>query len=184
MGRRSRKRMSLPGERRPGAPRAAESGEGDSPLAEDHAGARRREPAARPPVSGQRPLGLRPRKERPPAPWGRFPLVELCVLLALIIGGIGLASGGNRGTLLIVCAAALGSLAGIQQAIHDHFTGYRSHTLVLSGAVAMVLATVIAFVVPSSPVWLVLVIAVIVFAAAAWWLQSSFRRRSGGYVVR
>ena len=35
--------------------------------------------------------------ERPTAPWGSFPLVELCVLIALVIGVAGFVTGGQRG---------------------------------------------------------------------------------------
>ncbi|MGI8921647.1 MAG: hypothetical protein ACR2HD_08275 [Solirubrobacteraceae bacterium] len=100
------------------------------------------------------------------------------------MGGIGLVGGGRRGVVLVVCAAALGSLAGLELSIREHFGGYRSHTMVLAGTSAIALATVLAFVVPSTPVLLVLVIGAAVFAVAAWRLQGAFRRRSGGYVAR
>ena len=113
MGRRSRKRASsASSERRPAAvtPRPAPS------------------------PSGRR----RPRREdAPPAPWGKFPLVELCVLLALVLGVLGFVQGGRRGFVLLGCAMALGSLAGLELSIREHFAGYRSHTTVLAGAIRL-----------------------------------------------
>ena len=40
----------------------------------------------------------------------------------------------TRGTALLVTGLALGSLAGLELSIREHFAGYRSHTLLLAGA--------------------------------------------------
>src|SRR5690348_10264631 len=51
--------------------------------------------------------------DRPPAPWGSFPLVELVVLLALLLLVTGFIVRGERGATMIIGGLALGSLAGI-----------------------------------------------------------------------
>ena len=44
---------------------------------------------------------------------------------------------GGRGPVLIGVGLVLGALAGLELSIREHFAGYRSHTLVLSGALAV-----------------------------------------------
>lgn len=116
--------------------------------------------------------------ERPRAPWGSFPLVELVVLvaIAMLVGGVVVR--GGRGTVMIAVGLVLGALAGVELSIREHFAGYRSHTLVLSGAAGVAVLVALAYLVP---LWLPLALAVAVaaFALAAWGLTGAFRRRSG-----
>jgi hypothetical protein len=115
--------------------------------------------------------------ERPPAPWGSFPLVELVVLVAIVMLVGGLAIQGGRGPVMIGVGLVLGALAGLELSIREHFAGYRSHTLVLSGALAVALLGGLAFLTPWLP--LALAAAIAAFALAAWGLTRAFRRRSG-----
>jgi hypothetical protein len=116
MGRRSRQRASAP-------PRE-----------------RTRTPAPSPPAPPPAPLSTathRSRRDRAPQPpWGRFPLVELCALAAIVLGVWGILRGGRGGATLLLAAMLLGSVAGLEVAIREHFGGYRSHTFVLSGVLA------------------------------------------------
>jgi hypothetical protein len=138
---------------------------------------------ARPPVSEVPAAPRRPRPrtadERPPAPWGSFPLVELVVLVALVLLVGGFILRGERGAAMIAVGLALGALGGLELSIREHFAGYRSHTLLLSGAPAVAVLAVLAYLVPS--VWLpaALAAAAAVFALAASLLTGAFRRRSG-----
>ena len=117
--------------------------------------------------------------ERPPAPWGSFPLVELVVLVALVMLVVGFVVQGGQGAVTIAVGLALGALAGLELSIREHLAGYRSHTLLLSGAAGVAVLAVLAYLVPS--VWLpaALAAAVAAFALAAWFLTGVFRRRSG-----
>src|ERR671917_408499 len=72
--------------------------------------------------------------ERPPAPWGSFPLVEIVILVALAMLIAGLVVSGPRGTALLVTGLALGSLGGLELSVREHFAGYRSHTIMLAAA--------------------------------------------------
>jgi hypothetical protein len=155
LGRRSRKRAT-------GAP---------APPPADRAGAPAR-PSRRRPRAG----------ERPPAPWGSFPLVELSVLVALVIGVVGFVTGGQRGALLLATAGALGSLAGLELSIREHFAGFRSHTTVLAAAVG-VLALAVAFF-ARAPYAAMLAVGAAVFGVAFYLLREAFKRRSGGYGFR
>src|SRR4051794_41691530 len=79
MGRRSRKRSTAP----PAPPRA-------------------REPVERRPAPAPRTATYKSRREDAPQPaWAPFPLTELCILVAIILLGLGLfAHGERRGVLL------------------------------------------------------------------------------------
>jgi hypothetical protein len=76
----------------------------------------------------------------------------------------------------------LGSLAGLEVAIREHFAGFKSHTTVLSLAVA-VAAMAFAFF-AGGPRWLVIAIGVPLFVFAFFLLRNAFARRSGGYTMR
>jgi hypothetical protein len=157
MGKRTRKRG------RPAAERVAEA-----------------PPAAAPPTRRER---ERARRDRlPPPPWAPFPLVELAVLAALVIGVIGFVSPGRRGAIMLVCAAALGSLAGLEVAIREHFAGFKSHTTVLSLAIAVAAMAVAFF--AGGPSWLVVAVGAPLFVFAFFLLRNAFARRSGGYTMR
>lgn len=161
MGRRSRKRAAQPSQRRAPTPRP--DGERAAP----------------------RPLRSRRQQrlgEPPAAPWGKFPLVELAILVALVIGIAGFATGGPRGGILLATAAALGSLAGLELSIREHLAGYRSHTLVLASTVAVVVVAVMFF--AQAPRAALLVVGAAVFATAFFALRELFKRRSGGYGFR
>ncbi len=73
-----------------------------------------------------------PGSERPPAPWGSFPLAELTVLVGIAMLVIGLA--GQNPTAIGV-GLVLGALGGLEVSVREHFAGYRSHTTLLAGTV-------------------------------------------------
>ena len=108
-----------------------------------------------------------------------MPLVELVVLLGIILLVAGFVIGGSQGVVMIAAGVVLCSIAGLELAIREHFGGYRSHTFLLSGAVAVAILAGVAFLAPS--VWLpiALAIALAAFAATAAMLMRVFQRRSG-----
>jgi hypothetical protein len=122
---------------------------------------------------------LRDLDERPPAPWGNVPLVELAVLAGIVLLVAGFIVGGSQGVAMIATGAVLCSIAGLELSIREHFGGYRSHTFLLSGAVAVVVLAGLYFLVPSLWLPIALAISVGVFAAAAVMLTRAFQRRSG-----
>ena len=167
-GRRRRKRR--PDYRAPG-------GQASPPLPREPAG----EGSGPAPAPGRR-RGLR---DRPPAPWGSFPLVELVVLLALALLIAGFFVQGTRGITMIAAGVGLGSLAGLELSVREHFAGYKSHSTVLAGTVAVVAAALGYFLLPDG--WapgLGLLVAVVVFAAAFYLFREAFKRRSGGLGFR
>ena len=100
------------------------------------------------------------------------------ILAGLICLIAGLAAGGSRAPTLVLVGLTLGGLGGLELSIREHFAGYRSHTILLSGACGVVVLAALAFL---SSLWLpvALAIAASVFAAAAWALTRAFQRRSG-----
>ena len=131
------------------------------------------------PAPAPRRRGTRPTREDLPAPpWAPFPLVELAVLVAIVCLVAGFVSGGDSGGLLIACGLVVGSLAGLEVVIREHFAGVKSHTVVLALVPAVVAMAVAYF--TGAPQWAVVAAGVPVLALAAWGLQRAFRRRTGG----
>jgi hypothetical protein len=120
---------------------------------------------------------------RPPAPWGDLPLSEIVVFvgLVLLIGGFFVPP--PQGFVMIAVGLALGSLAGLELSVREHFAGFRSHTLVLSAAVGIPLFGVL-FVLTKVPTPICLGAGLVAFGGSAWLFTQAFRRRSGGAAFR
>ncbi len=105
--------------------------------------------------------------------------MELVVLVALVLLVGGFVVRGHRGTLMIGAGLVLGTLAGLELSIREHFTGYRSHTALLAAAVALAVLVGLTLLAPSIPAVVRVLVAAAVFAAAARFLVRIFQRRSG-----
>jgi hypothetical protein len=118
----------------------------------------------------------KPREERPRAPWHPVPLAELCVLLGIVLMVVGLivGLGNDRGRLSLVTGMALGSLGGLDTAAREHFSGYTSHHTVLAGVPAVAAAAILYF--ARAPWIAVAAGTVLVFAAAILLLRRAWRR--------
>jgi len=117
------------------------------------------------------------RGERPRAPWHPFPLVELCVLLGLVLLVWGFFRADQAsGRVLLVCGMVLASLGGLETALREHFTGFRSHAAVLAALPAVLTAGILFF---ARAPWIAIPVAgAVVLAAASLGLRRAFRRRS------
>jgi hypothetical protein len=126
-------------------------------------------------------------EDRPPAPWGNFPLVEIVVLIALVLlVGSFFVDSARRGPMLLG-GLALGSLAGLELSIREHFGGFRSHSALLAGAVAAAAITLTYFVTKGGGAAIAVVPVVVggvVFMAAFWLFRQAFARRTGGVGFR
>ena len=168
MGRRSRKRASSPGSAPSAPPRP--------PAVE--------RPAVERPPAAPRTATYKSRREDAPQPaWAPFPLTELCILLSIILlaGGFLFATGDRRAVML-GGGFVLVTLASGELSFREHFAGYRSHTSLLAGICAVLVAV---------PFWLleisqvaILVVAVVVYAGAFFGFRRAFMRRSGGVGFR
>ena len=114
--------------------------------------------------------------ERPKAPWHPFPLVELCVLAGIVLLVLGLINyDTDRGRAMLVGGMLLGSLGGLDTALREHFSGFRSHTTILAGLVAVAVAAALYF---ARAPWVAVVAgAVVAFAVGFWLLLGAYRRR-------
>jgi hypothetical protein len=120
--------------------------------------------------------------DRPPAPWGNFPLVELVVLLGLILIVTGFIVRGQRGGTMIVGGLALGSLAGVELSIREHFGGFRSHTTLLAAVAGFIAGAIAYFITKDRTV--TPAVAIVTFMASFWVLRQAFARRTGGAAFR
>lgn len=137
-------------------------------------------PAPAPPTRAAKTPRVQIEDERPPAPWGSFPLVEIVVLVALVMLAIGFFGGGSRSPALLATGLALGSLAGLELAIREHFAGYRSHTLLLASAVGVGLLALLSYVVPDAlPPAARVAVAAAVALSVGYVLARAFRARAG-----
>jgi hypothetical protein len=118
--------------------------------------------------------------ERPPAPWGSFPLAELTILAGIVVLVIGFA---GQSPTAIAVGAVLGALGGLEVSAREHFAGYRSHTTLLAG-VAFVLVTGVLFYAAGTILAIALAGGVAAFVAAFVALRRVFKKASGGLSFR
>jgi len=138
--------------------------------------------AAPTPAVAPRPAPLS--DERPKAPWHPFPLVELCVLVGIVLIVVGAITGlgSDRGRVALLCGLVLASLGGLDTALREHFNGFRSHSSLLAGLPAVLVAGALFF---GRAPWLAVIAAGAgVFAFGFWAFRTAFRRRSGGLSFR
>ena len=133
------------------------------------------EPSAAPAAAPQR----RPRgEERPKAPWHPFPLVELSALIGIVLLVVGLFNANDdSGRLMIVTGMVLGSLAGLDTALREHFAGFKSHSTLLAGLPMVLVAGAVYF--GGAPGLVVVAAAVATFALVFVGARRAFRRKAG-----
>lgn len=118
-------------------------------------------------------------EERPAAPWGRAPLTELATLAGLVAMVVGFAL---TSTELLVGGFALVALAAVELSVREHFAGFRSHTTLIAGAVAVAVATPLVALGAPRPVQLAAAAAALVGSWIA--LRRVFVSKTGGLGFR
>jgi hypothetical protein len=136
--------------------------------------AARRAPATRRPSSS----------DRPPAPWGSFPLSELVILVGIVVMVWGFLSSSDRGKERVAGGLLLASLGGGELALREHLGGYRSHSALLAGVAAFAIDTAIALGLGPVKVWVLMIVGAGVFGAVFYAMRELFKRRSGGLGFR
>jgi hypothetical protein len=153
---------------------------------------RRRQTGVQPPTQDpvvaddrQRGRGVRRRAggDPPLALWGEFPLSEIVVFIGILLLIAGFFVPPPQGFVMIAVGLVLGSLAGLELTIREHFAGYRSHTLLLAAAVGVPVFGLL-FVATPVPALACLAIGAAAFGGSAWLFTQAFRRRSGGALFR
>jgi hypothetical protein len=156
MGRRSRKRAETPA----------------SPVVDA--------PAPRAP----RPVPAAPRRrarseDRPPAPWGDFPLGELTTFAGIVLMVVGFAT---KSFQLMAVGFALVALAAVELTLREHLAGFRSHSSLLALVAGAVTAVIL--IALGTPRVVQFVVTAGVLATAFIALRRTFQRRSGGLGFR
>lgn len=176
MGRRSRKRAETGARPSEGATRAERDVARRARAARARAG---EGPPPRPRGSARRSLD-----ERPPPLWGSFPLTELLVLAGIVLMAWGFVSSGSGANATLVVGLAVASMAGLELAVREHVTGFRSHSTLLAGVTAVVTTIALGLGVGLDALGPLLVAGVLAFGASFLGLRELFRRRSGGVAFR
>jgi hypothetical protein len=112
--------------------------------------------------------------------WNGFPLTELAVLTAFILCVWGFFTAASYGRVLLGVGALLGSAAGLELAVREHFSGYRSHTTVLAGCVgvALLVLSIVALGSTRGSQLLGIALGLGGFCLSFWQLQRLYKRKS------
>jgi hypothetical protein len=180
MGKRSRKRAAGVGDEGVSAAQSTRA-ERDAARARRAEAQRRGKDSPRPKA---RPGRVSP-EDRPPPIWAPFPLTELVTLGGIVLMVWGLASGGGReGNARLAAGLAIASLAGLELAVREHVTGFRSHSALLAGVLAIAVMVALGLLAGIETLGVLLVAGALTFAAGMLGLREVFRRRSGGLSFR
>lgn len=110
--------------------------------------------------------------ERPPSPFGGLPISELTILggaVALVVGVI------RHGGPALIGGLILCVLGVTEVTAREHFSGYRSHTVLLGAVPAVVAEFVITLTVGAPRIRVLLLVPVAaVFGLCAWLLRRRF----------
>ncbi len=120
--------------------------------------------------------------ERPPGPFGGLPISELAILLGFIALVVGFIRGGGPALIVGIGVCALGVL---EITAREHFSGYRSHTVLLAAIPALAAGTgLILLLGDPKQRGLLLVVAVPVFGILFWVLRRRFQTARQARVAR
>ena len=114
--------------------------------------------------------------DRPPAPWGSFPLAELTVLAGIVMLVIGVVS---RSPTAIGVGVVLAGLGGLEVSAREHFAGYRSHTTLLAGTAFVLVVGSLRYL-ADLVLAVCLPIGAVAFILVFFALRRAFQRASGG----
>ena len=110
--------------------------------------------------------------ERPPGRFGGLPVSEIAILagaVALVVGII------NHGGPALIAGVVICLFGVVEVTTREHFSGYRSHTVLLAAIPAVAVEFLIALTVgPPAIRALLLVPVAAVFALCAWFLRKRF----------
>ncbi len=110
--------------------------------------------------------------ERPPGRFGGLPVSEIAILagaVALVVGII------NHGGPALIAGVVICLFGVVEVTTREHFSGYRSHTVLLAAIPAVAVEFLIAVTVgPPAIRALLLVPVAAVFATCSWFLRKRF----------
>ena len=97
----------------------------------------------------------------------------LAGIVLLVLGLINFDT--DRGRAMLVSGMLLGSLGGLDTALREHFSGYRSHTTILAGLVAVAVAAALFF--AGVPWPAVIAGAAVALALGVWLFARAYTRK-------
>ena len=110
--------------------------------------------------------------ERPRSPFGGLPVAEISILVGAVVLVIGLI---DRATVALIGGVVICLFGVVEVTTREHFSGYRSHTVLLAAIPAVAVEFVIALTVgPPAVRALLLVPVAVVFAICAYFLRRRF----------
>jgi hypothetical protein len=110
--------------------------------------------------------------ERPPSPFGGLPVAEIAIFVGLVAVVVGVIHHGGPALIGGVVICLLGVL---EVTTREHFSGYRSHTVLLAAIPAVAVEFLIALTVGAPAVRALLLVPVAaVWAVCAWFLRKRF----------
>lgn len=125
------------------------------------------------------------RSEAPKPIWAPLPITELLILVGLIVAVVGLVS---QSTGLVLGGFALIVISSLELAVREHMAGYRSHSSLIAGVSALIVAGGSSALLNATdvglPQWPLLFVAIMVFAGMFRSMRVKFKERSGGLTYR
>ena len=120
--------------------------------------------------------------ERPEGPFGGLPISELAILAGLVAAVVGFVEGGGTPLIVGLVVCALGVL---EVTAREHFSGYRSHAVLLAAMPAVAVEAGIALTLGQPRQRALLLLAVVpVFAALFWLLRRRFASARQARIAR
>lgn len=120
--------------------------------------------------------------ERPPSPFGGLPISEVAIFVGIVGLVVGLITGG--GPALVVGAIVCG-LGVTEVTAREHFSGFRSHSMLLAAIPAVVVEIAFALIVGVPAQRLLLVVPLIaVWMPCFWLLRRTFQTARHARVAR
>ncbi|HEX4281738.1 MAG TPA: hypothetical protein VHZ27_13295 [Solirubrobacteraceae bacterium] len=110
--------------------------------------------------------------ERPPSPFGGLPVAEISILVGAVVLIIGVI---DHATVALIGGVVICLFGVVEVTTREHFSGYRSHTVLLAAIPAVAAEFVIAVTVGTPAIRALLLIPVgVVFAICAYFLRKRF----------
>jgi hypothetical protein len=157
------------------------------PPARDPASARRERAAQRergrtPAVAAPPPaprFEVRDGIARPKPVWAPFPLTELGILVGIVIFMLGYFASADRSPVLLGVGAIVLAVVVGEMCLREHFSGFRSHSILLALLPVTVLHTFVVYAITTA--WTG---PVAIAGALAWFLHQRFRAAHAAALLR
>ncbi len=131
--------------------------------------------------------------ERPPGPFGDFPVSEILIFAGMVgavvgffqAGGVHLRPSNAAHNPALIVGLIVLALGVVEVTAREHFSGFRSHASLLAGIPSVVAGVAVLTIIgATSQRALILVVVVPLYVGLFWWLRRRFRRARQARVRR